>query len=58
VNFAAKTLYVVSQRMFIVVSVYFVIDSVWNLLDTQARAHTHTRVTLVQRFPNNLHLCY
>jgi hypothetical protein len=28
VNFAAVTLYVASQRVFIVVSVYFVIDSV------------------------------
>jgi hypothetical protein len=34
VSFAAITLCVASQRMFIVVSVYFVIDSVWKLLDT------------------------
>jgi len=34
VSFAAITLYVTSQRMFIVVSVYFVIDSVRKLLDT------------------------
>jgi hypothetical protein len=33
VSFAAITLYVASQRVFIVVSVYFVIDSVWKLLD-------------------------
>jgi hypothetical protein len=34
VSFAAITLYVASQRAFIVVSVYFVIDSVRKLLDT------------------------
>jgi hypothetical protein len=33
-SFAATTLYVASQRVFIVVSVYFVIDLVWKLLDT------------------------
>jgi hypothetical protein len=34
VNFAAITLCVASQRVFIVVSAYFVIDSVRKLLDT------------------------
>jgi hypothetical protein len=34
VSFAAITLCVASQRVFIVVSVYFVIDSVRKLLDT------------------------
>jgi len=34
VSFASITLYVASQRVFIVVSVYFVIDSVRKLLDT------------------------
>jgi hypothetical protein len=34
VNFAAITLCVATQRVFIVVSVYFVIDSVRKLLDT------------------------
>jgi hypothetical protein len=34
VSFAAITLYVASQRMFVVVVVYFVIDSVRKLLDT------------------------
>jgi hypothetical protein len=34
VSSAAITLCVASQRMFIVVSVYFVIDSVRKLLDT------------------------
>jgi hypothetical protein len=34
VSFAAITLYVASQRVFIVVSVYFVIDSVRKLLVT------------------------
>jgi len=33
VSFAAITLYVASRRVFIVVSVYFVIDSVRELLD-------------------------
>jgi hypothetical protein len=40
VSFAAITLYVASQRVFIVVSVYFVIDSVRKLWDT----HTHTYI--------------
>jgi hypothetical protein len=34
VSFVAITLYVASQRVFIVVSVYFVTDSVRKLLDT------------------------
>jgi hypothetical protein len=34
VSFAAITLCVVSQRVFIVVSIYFVIDSVRKPLDT------------------------
>jgi len=34
VSFAAITLCVVSQQVFIVLSVYFVIDSVRKLLDT------------------------
>jgi len=34
VSFAAITFYVASQRVFIFVSVYFVIDSVRKLLDT------------------------
>jgi hypothetical protein len=34
VNFAVITLSVASQRIFIVVSVYFVMDSVQKLLDT------------------------
>jgi hypothetical protein len=33
VSFAAITVCVASQRVFIVVSVYFVVDSVRNLLD-------------------------
>jgi hypothetical protein len=33
VSFAAITLYVASQRAFVVVSVYFVIDTVRRLLD-------------------------
>jgi len=34
VSFATITLCVASQRVFIFVSVYFVIDTVWKLLDT------------------------
>jgi hypothetical protein len=34
VSFAAITVYVASQRVFIVISVYFFIDSVRKLLDT------------------------
>jgi uncharacterized membrane protein len=34
VSFAAITLCVVSQRVFIVAVVYFVVDSVWKILDT------------------------
>jgi hypothetical protein len=34
VGFAAITLCVASQRVFIVVSIYFVTDSIWKLLDT------------------------
>jgi hypothetical protein len=35
VSFAAVTLCVASQRVFVIVSVYFVIDSVRKPLDTQ-----------------------
>jgi hypothetical protein len=40
VSFAAITLCVASQRGFIVVSVYFVIDSVRKLLDTPSYFNT------------------
>jgi hypothetical protein len=39
VSFAAVTLCVASERVFIVVSVYFVIDSVRELLDTRIQPH-------------------
>jgi hypothetical protein len=42
VSFAAITLCVASQRRFIVVSVYFVIDSVRKLLDTPPYSSTHS----------------
>jgi hypothetical protein len=45
VSFAAITLCVASQRVFIVVSVYFVIDSVRKLLDTPSYVHHVTHVT-------------
>jgi hypothetical protein len=38
VSFAAITLCVASQRVFIVVSLYFVVDSVRKLLDTPSYA--------------------
>jgi len=41
VSFAAITLCVASQRVFIVVSVYFVIYSVRKLLDTPSNVHTY-----------------
>jgi len=40
VSFAAITLYVASQRVFIVISVYFVIDSVRKVLDTPSYVAT------------------
>jgi hypothetical protein len=40
VSFAAITLCVASQRVFIVVNVYFVIDSVRKLLDTPSYVRT------------------
>jgi hypothetical protein len=55
VSFAAITLCVASQRGFIVVSVYFVIDSVRKLLDTpssvtgeQSRSSTVLRHDVVE----------
>jgi len=46
-SFAATTLCVASQRVFIVVSLYFVMDSVRTLLDTRScivkRARTMVR---------------
>jgi hypothetical protein len=46
VSFVAITLCVASQQVFIVISIYFIINSVQKLLDTplcvHARAHTHT----------------
>jgi hypothetical protein len=40
VSFATITLHVASQRVFIVVSAYFVIDSVRKLLDTPSYIDT------------------
>jgi hypothetical protein len=42
VNFAAVTLYIASQRVFIAAVVYFVIDSVRKLLDTSSYADVDT----------------
>jgi hypothetical protein len=41
VSFAAITLCVASQRVFIAVSVYFIIDSVRKLLDTHSHIHKY-----------------
>jgi hypothetical protein len=56
VSFAAITLYVSCQRVFIAVSVYFVIDSVRKLLDTPsypwwAASTAYTAVILVTVLP-------
>jgi hypothetical protein len=40
VSFAAITFRVASQLVFIVVSVYFVIESVWKLFDTPSYVET------------------
>jgi hypothetical protein len=42
VSFAAITLYVASQRVFVVVRLYFIIDSVQKLLDTPSYSSTHS----------------
>jgi hypothetical protein len=46
VSFAAVTLCVASQRVFIVVSVYFVIDSVRKLMDTPSYITKHVKLSL------------
>jgi hypothetical protein len=46
VSFAAITVYVVSQRVFVVVCVYFVMDSVRKLLDTPYAFATTSTPTL------------
>jgi hypothetical protein len=46
VSFADITLYVVFQRVFIVISVHFLIDSVRKLLDT--RSYTSSFVIVVK----------
>jgi hypothetical protein len=45
VSFAAITLGVASQRVFIVIVVYFIIDSVRKLLDTPSYICTHLRLS-------------
>jgi hypothetical protein len=49
VSFAAITLCVASQRVFIVVSVYFVIDSVRKLLDTPSYNSPHSQLSQCSR---------
>jgi len=43
VSFTAITLCIASQQVFIVVSVYFIIDSVWKLFDTPLHLHYITK---------------
>jgi hypothetical protein len=49
VSFAAITLYVASQRVFIVVSVCFVIDSVQKVLDTPSYVGDSDEASLQHR---------
>jgi hypothetical protein len=49
VSFAATTLCVASQRVFIVLSVYFVIDSVRKVLDTLSNTGWTTATSLQGR---------
>jgi hypothetical protein len=46
VSFAAKILCVASQRMFIIIVVYFIIDSVQKLLDTPSCVCVCARVII------------
>jgi hypothetical protein len=54
VSFAATTLCVASQRVFIIV-VYFVIDSVRKLLDTPSKVHTHSNLRNFHHFNGKLY---
>jgi hypothetical protein len=58
-SFAAITLFIVSQRVFIVVSVYFVIDSFRKLLDTPSyiTTHTHTHTHTHTYTHTHTHTC-
>jgi len=47
VSFGARTLSVASQRVFMVVSVYFVIDSVRKLLDIPSISISNGKITEV-----------
>jgi hypothetical protein len=53
VNFAVITLCVPSQRMFIVVSVYFVINSVRKLLDTFSYNYASIKQHAVKTYGEN-----
>jgi hypothetical protein len=44
VSFAAITLYVASQRLFVIVSMYFIIDSVRKLLDTPSYVYMYRNI--------------
>jgi hypothetical protein len=54
VSFAAITLGVASQRVFIIIVVHFVIDSVRKLLDTPSyeTGNVKADVRVILRFPN------
>jgi hypothetical protein len=51
VSFAAITLCVASERVFVVVSIYFVIDSVRKLLDTPSYTLLFSVGTFYELFP-------
>jgi hypothetical protein len=55
VSFAATTLCVASQQVFIVVSVYFVIDSVRKLLDTSSYTEIVLSTAELAEFPLQKH---
>jgi hypothetical protein len=56
VSFAAITLCVASQRLFTVVSVYFVIDSVRKLLDTPSYIRGVARKLVLQKYLFSTHV--
>jgi hypothetical protein len=54
VSFAAITLHVASQQVFVVVSLYFVIDSVRKVLDTHSYNTEDHFYTLLVNFNHNI----
>jgi hypothetical protein len=54
VSFAAIILYIASQRVFIVVSIYFVIDSVRKLLDAPSYVFSITETRVCSGWPSTM----